>query len=56
MVALDIDRMELLQCTLVTMDSSWLEMPIGHVTLEIGRARYLGAKKVYIRTEYNMHA
>ena len=36
-----LDRMELLQHILVSMGSDWMEMPLGYVTLEIGRARYL---------------
>ncbi len=38
-----LDRMELLQRTLVMVDSGWMEMQLGYVTLEIGRARYLCA-------------
>ena len=54
LVALDIDRMELLQCTLVTMDSSWMEMSIGHVTRT---GNWMGTvpvcvEGIYIRTEY----
>ncbi len=40
-----LDKMELLQRTLawIWIDSGWMEMPLGHVTLEIGRARHLFA-------------
>ncbi len=45
-MALKLDRMELLQRTLVWMiDSGWMEMP-GYVTLENGRAQYLCAYQV----------
>ena len=44
--------MELLQHTLVMVDSGWMEMQLGYVTMEIGQAQYLCAQKVspeYVR-------
>ncbi len=46
MCLMALDQMELLLHTLVSVDSDWMEMPVEHVTLEIGRALYLCAQKV----------
>ncbi len=41
-----LNRMELLQRTLVMMDSTFMEMPLGYASMDIGRVLNLCAQQV----------